>query len=191
MKNTNEILASFKRVLLCCTCQGHEKPSLQISSPTDVRRVDICMPGLTAEHQAFIRSKAAADATRMFGTDASTPLTSTSTTTLTFRDNPETHTSPQAHSHTQVPRIKSWKNHARKLSASLPYGYKSVHSTSDGADGSMVALRERKSEGGFEQQGVVGGGMLQESDGSGSDGEGVGLGIEKGEEVSLVVPIKG
>ncbi|KAF2813083.1 uncharacterized protein BDZ99DRAFT_249328 [Mytilinidion resinicola] len=151
------------------------------------------MPGLTEEHQAFIRSKAAADATRMFGTDASTPLTSTSATTLTFRDNPETHTSPQARSHTQVPRIKSWRNHARKLSASLPYGYKSVHSTSDGADGSMVALREQKSEGGFEQQGVVGGGMSQKSDvdGSGSDGEGVGLGIEKGEKVSLVVPIKG
>nr|OQO30472.1 hypothetical protein B0A51_02814 [Rachicladosporium sp. CCFEE 5018] len=42
------------------------KPALQISAPTNFRREDISIPGLTPEQQTFIRAKAKADAERMY-----------------------------------------------------------------------------------------------------------------------------
>nr|OQO22064.1 hypothetical protein B0A51_09812 [Rachicladosporium sp. CCFEE 5018] len=62
------------------------KPALQISAPTNFRREDISIPGLTPEQQSFIRAKAKADAERMYM--HLQPLQSSPSTTFAERPAP-------------------------------------------------------------------------------------------------------
>ncbi|KAK6432620.1 hypothetical protein LTR95_011213 [Oleoguttula sp. CCFEE 5521] len=66
-------MSAFFRSLNCCGGSSADsdsdwdsKPALQISAPTNFRREDISIPGLTPEQQSFIRAKAKADAERMY-----------------------------------------------------------------------------------------------------------------------------
>ncbi|KAF2188273.1 hypothetical protein K469DRAFT_92868 [Zopfia rhizophila CBS 207.26] len=130
--------------MLCCGNKDDRKHALQISSPTDVRRVDICIPGLSEEHQAFIREKAATDAHRLFTMQPPSPspspslpnsnsLPSISSSSAPL--NPHLTTLPsnlptpprQKHSDAHLSnlpvttyiRMKSVWEHTRRLSASL------------------------------------------------------------------------
>ncbi|OCK89609.1 uncharacterized protein K441DRAFT_699756 [Cenococcum geophilum 1.58] len=93
------------------------------------------MPGLSEDYQAFLRAKAAADATRMFANPPPSPFSSPVPLPL-----------PLPHQH---PRIKRVWEHTRKLSASLPCGYRSVHGAA-GREGGGGG------EGGFEAQRIDG-----------------------------------
>ncbi|KAF2020020.1 hypothetical protein BU24DRAFT_477099 [Aaosphaeria arxii CBS 175.79] len=50
-----DVLAKFRKALLCCG-SGERKRSLEISSPTDVQRGVLDMPGLTDEHESLLKS---------------------------------------------------------------------------------------------------------------------------------------
>ncbi|KAF2396686.1 hypothetical protein EJ06DRAFT_559800 [Trichodelitschia bisporula] len=52
-------LASFVRSLLCGTEQPTSPTKLEISAPTDFRREEVILPGLTDEDRAFLAAKTA------------------------------------------------------------------------------------------------------------------------------------
>ncbi|KAF1994414.1 hypothetical protein P154DRAFT_567337 [Amniculicola lignicola CBS 123094] len=64
--NIKRIAEKMRRALLCCGDDGR-KHSLEIGSPTDVRRLDVAssMQGLTDKQRALIREKVSADATQI------------------------------------------------------------------------------------------------------------------------------
>ncbi|KAK6426139.1 hypothetical protein LTR95_016162 [Oleoguttula sp. CCFEE 5521] len=86
-------MIAFFRSLNCCGGSSADsdsdwdmKPALQISAPTNFRREDISLPGLTPEQQSFIRAKAKADAERMYM--HLQPLQSSPSTTFAERPAP-------------------------------------------------------------------------------------------------------
>ncbi|KAH7130469.1 hypothetical protein B0J11DRAFT_504250 [Dendryphion nanum] len=62
--NLKKILSKCRRALLCCGAE-EKNHSLDISSPTNIRKGVLDIPGLTEEQRAFIREKASTDARLM------------------------------------------------------------------------------------------------------------------------------
>ncbi|KAF3039499.1 hypothetical protein E8E12_003403 [Didymella heteroderae] len=69
-----DVISKIRRSLLCCS-KRERKCSLDIGSPTDVRRVDIsdALPGLTDTERKYIREKASSDAIHLLGLHSHPP----------------------------------------------------------------------------------------------------------------------
>ncbi|TKA70212.1 hypothetical protein B0A49_04812 [Cryomyces minteri] len=117
-------------VLACCDKREEEERPLQIGHPTDFRREDISMVGLTNAQLAFIREKAVLDASRM-----------------------DLQPNPLASHPSHLSQPSRWvKEHSRKISNSLRNGYTAVSpidSTSYTPKGSKIMLVNHSSRKGF------------------------------------------
>ncbi|KAF2734971.1 hypothetical protein EJ04DRAFT_576514 [Polyplosphaeria fusca] len=157
-----DVLMKMKRALLCCGGDGRTR-SLEISSPTDVRHIDldICMPELSQEERDYIREKASADPHRFLSlqshppsspsTSPSSPTSSrTPSTTLLNAASTNLPTSlptppQQTHTDATLPpalRMKRIWEHTRRLSASLGSthhaGYLDLQNMHNGSEGPLV-----------------------------------------------------
>ncbi|GAB7332329.1 hypothetical protein MBLNU13_g04158t1 [Cladosporium sp. NU13] len=189
-------MSSFFRSLNCCggsADNDEETRAIQISGPTNFRREDISMPGLSPTQQAEIREKARADAAKMWHNLQ--PLASSPSTQFTERPLPtyEQFVTPRP-APNPVPASKelslsspegrrgshNWgdsiRAHSRKISDALskPLGYEKVgRSSREGSPYEMRALMDpdRTAVGGAAQ---VEGKMSADSFSvDGSDGENV------------------
>ncbi|KAL6710009.1 hypothetical protein ACN47E_009800 [Coniothyrium glycines] len=72
-----KVIFKVRRALLCCS-KRDSKTSLDIGSPTDVRRVDIsdALPGLTDAERKYLREKASSDAIYLLGIQSHPPSNS-------------------------------------------------------------------------------------------------------------------
>ncbi|KAM0717173.1 hypothetical protein Q7P37_007025 [Cladosporium fusiforme] len=158
---------SFFRSLNCCggsADENDEPRAIQISGPTNFRREDISMPGLSPEVQQQIREKAKSDATRMW--HSLQPLASSPSTQFAERPLPTleqfvtprlapTPISKEGHSPNNTGGeggrrgSHNWgdsiRAHSRKISDALskPLGYEKVGRTSrEGSPYEMRALMD-------------------------------------------------
>ncbi|KAJ8117871.1 hypothetical protein OPT61_g1036 [Boeremia exigua] len=69
-----EVISKIQHSLLCCS-KRERKSSLDIGSPTNVRRVDVSdsLPGLTDAQRKYIREKASSDAIHLLGLQSHPP----------------------------------------------------------------------------------------------------------------------
>ncbi|KAF2483023.1 hypothetical protein BDY17DRAFT_139808 [Neohortaea acidophila] len=152
----------LRYILSCCDEDERgeeERPALQISAPTNFRREDISIPGLTAEQQHFLREKAKSDAEKMWPncqplrSSPSCQFTSPAPTQPTWHNG----TAPRSNTTTVLSALADcrtsgggWdrvKAHSRKISNSLtkPSGYHhdnaATHAAFDSEDDSRYEMR--------------------------------------------------
>ncbi|KAJ4296842.1 hypothetical protein N0V90_006890 [Kalmusia sp. IMI 367209] len=96
------IMEKFRRFLLCCS-KVERKRSLDIGSPTDVRRMDITegMPNLTEADAKIIREEASHDAIRLLSLQSHPPTQPPSPTSL--KNKSPLHLPPHPHALPKAP----------------------------------------------------------------------------------------
>ncbi|KAF1985030.1 hypothetical protein K402DRAFT_464678 [Aulographum hederae CBS 113979] len=134
-----------RQILSCCDKEyDHSGRVLQIGPPTNFRREEVHIEGLSAEDQALIREKAHLDVSRIFPS-AITPYTdSTSNLPMSSITNPPTSSS----SSSPPSRMNRLRAHSRKFSGKF-CGYQPVEGDAkdDGArEGLMAAAAAAEPE---------------------------------------------
>ncbi|GAB7361750.1 hypothetical protein MBLNU230_g1796t1 [Neophaeotheca triangularis] len=156
-KNFNQKMGDwFRYILSCCDKdreEEDERPALQISGPTDFRRHDITLTGLSEEQQRYIREKAIHDAQRMYAhlqPLASSPSTAFAERPAGTQVSYEDFTTPRAAPAVPAQRdsvVGRMRAHSRKISNSLtlkPAGYQAVQP--EGSEHEMSGLVNQKGE---------------------------------------------